>query len=182
MDARGETPPDHRGHQPDPARRHRSFAVTADRYRRAVTGTLPDGQEGPEDEHGSRARPDPPPGIVLVAVRPSAGNAYSLRRFRSPGGTRCVVAFTSWARLAAVLGPDHPAIPVALPALRKLVAPLGIGAPAVDPPLLTAAPPRAGPQGPAPQARTGGPSGPPIPPTPSTASTRSSRAPDGIHR
>lgn len=150
--------------------------MTADRYRRTVTGTLPDGPQTPDDGHGSRARPDPPPGIVLVAVRPSAGNAYALRRFRSPGGTRCVVAFTSWARLAAVLGPDHPAVPFALPALRRLVAPLGIGAPAVDPPLLTAALSHARPQGPDPQARTGG------PPTPSTASTRSSRAPDGIHR
>ncbi|MEV7277174.1 SAV_915 family protein [Streptomyces sp. NPDC093111] len=50
------------------------------------------------------------------------------------------MAFTTPARLRAVLGADQPWTPLAEPALRALVRPLGIDALTVDPTLTAPAP------------------------------------------
>ncbi|CAM5410376.1 hypothetical protein STANM309S_01217 [Streptomyces tanashiensis] len=48
-------------------------------------------------------------------------------------GDRTAVGFTSEAGLAATLGPDHACVRLSEPALRALVAPLGVTALTVDP-------------------------------------------------
>ncbi|MEU9702855.1 SAV_915 family protein [Streptomyces sp. NPDC047981] len=75
-----------------------------------------------------------PAGPLLVPVR-SGPAGLSARLFRTPLGDRTAVAFTSEARLAATLGPDHARVRLSEPALRALVAPLGVTALTVDPQL-----------------------------------------------
>ncbi|MFJ5921134.1 SAV_915 family protein [Kitasatospora sp. NPDC092948] len=81
-----------------------------------------------------------PTGRLLVPVRPGP-RGHTLRIFRTALGSRTAVAFSSELHLAAVLGPDHPRITLAEPALRALFEPLGVTALVVDPQLV-AAPPR----------------------------------------
>ncbi|MEU3481459.1 SAV_915 family protein [Streptomyces sp. NPDC033754] len=72
-------------------------------------------------------------GRLCVPVRPSAGG-WATRLFRTPaGGGRTAVAFTDPARLRAVLGAAQPWIPLAEPALRALVEPLGVHELRIDP-------------------------------------------------
>ncbi|MEU6170093.1 SAV_915 family protein [Streptomyces tanashiensis] len=73
-----------------------------------------------------------PAGPLLVPVR-SGPAGCSARLFRTPLGDRTAVGFTSEAGLAATLGPDHACVRLAEPALRALVAPLGVTALTVDP-------------------------------------------------
>ncbi|WP_404868262.1 SAV_915 family protein [Kitasatospora griseola] len=80
-----------------------------------------------------------PTGRLVVPVR-SGPAGHTLRVFRTAVGDRTAVAFTSEQRLIAVLGPDHPWIALAEPALRALCEPLGITALTVDPPLAAPAP------------------------------------------
>ncbi|MFJ8438949.1 SAV_915 family protein [Kitasatospora griseola] len=80
-----------------------------------------------------------PTGRLVVPVR-SGPAGHTLRVFRTAVGDRTAVAFTSEQRLVAVLGPDHPRIALAEPALRALYEPLGITALTVDPPLAAPAP------------------------------------------
>ncbi|GGT27675.1 hypothetical protein GCM10010222_81630 [Streptomyces tanashiensis] len=73
-----------------------------------------------------------PAGPLLVPVR-SGPAGCSARLFRTPLGDRTAVGFTSEAGLAATLGPDHACVRLSEPALRALVAPLGVTALTVDP-------------------------------------------------
>ncbi|MER8046909.1 SAV_915 family protein [Streptomyces sp. NPDC094032] len=73
-----------------------------------------------------------PAGRLCVPVRPAA-HGFTVRLFRTPVGSRTTVAFTTPARLRAVLGADQPWTALAEPALRALVAPLGIDGLTVDP-------------------------------------------------
>ncbi|MFF9016897.1 SAV_915 family protein [Streptomyces sp. NPDC014870] len=75
-----------------------------------------------------------PAGPLLVPVR-SGPAGLCARLFRTPLGDRTAVAFTSEARLTATLGPDHARVRLSEPALRSLVAPLGVTALTVDPQL-----------------------------------------------
>ncbi|MEV5971729.1 SAV_915 family protein [Streptomyces sp. NPDC051921] len=81
-----------------------------------------------------------PAGRLCVPVRPVA-HGCAVRLFRTPVGGRTAVAFTTPGRLRAVLGADQAWTALAEPALRALVAPLGVGLLTVDP-APTAAPPR----------------------------------------
>ncbi|MFD3943896.1 SAV_915 family protein [Streptomyces sp. NPDC058579] len=87
-----------------------------------------------EVEHSEDPEPSEriPAGPLLVPVR-SGPAGYSARLFRTPLGDRTAVGFTSEAGLAATLGPDHACIRLSEPALRSLVAPLGVTALTVDP-------------------------------------------------
>ncbi|MGW2014211.1 SAV_915 family protein [Streptomyces sp. NPDC001927] len=89
-----------------------------------------------EVEHSEDPEPSEriPAGPLLVPVR-SGPAGYSARLFRTPLGDRTAVGFTSEAGLAATLGPDHACIRLSEPALRSLVAPLGVTALTVDPQL-----------------------------------------------
>ncbi|MEV7569041.1 SAV_915 family protein [Streptomyces tanashiensis] len=73
-----------------------------------------------------------PAGPLLVPVR-SGPAGCSARLFRTPPGDRTAVGFTSEARLAATLGPGHACVRLSEPALRALVAPLGVTVLTVDP-------------------------------------------------
>ncbi|MFB7592480.1 SAV_915 family protein [Streptomyces sp. NPDC056169] len=82
----------------------------------------------------------PAAGRLCVPVRPSAGG-WATRLFRTPvGGGRTAVAFTDPARLRAVLGAAQPWIPLAEPALRALVEPLGVSELRIDPAFTAPAP------------------------------------------
>ncbi|MGW8762529.1 SAV_915 family protein [Streptomyces sp. NPDC055815] len=87
-----------------------------------------------EVEHSEDPEPSErvPAGPLLVPVRPGPAGC-SARLFRTPLGGRTAVGFTSAARLAAMLGPDHACVRLSEPALRALVAPLGVTALAADP-------------------------------------------------
>ncbi|MEV6395467.1 SAV_915 family protein [Streptomyces sp. NPDC051907] len=87
-----------------------------------------------EVEHSEDPEPSErvPAGPLLVPVR-SGPAGCSARLFRTPLGDRTAVGFTSEARLAATLGPDHACIRLSEPALRSLVAPLGVASLTVDP-------------------------------------------------
>ncbi|MEU9075971.1 SAV_915 family protein [Kitasatospora sp. NPDC048538] len=74
------------------------------------------------------------------------GGTTALRLFRLRDGRRCAVGFSSPEALAALLGPAQPYTEVAEPALRDLVAPLGVDTLVLDPRLV--APPVAAPAGP----------------------------------
>ncbi|MCZ0983202.1 hypothetical protein O1L60_40840 [Streptomyces diastatochromogenes] len=91
----------------------------------------------PEIEHSEDPEPFErvPAGPLLVPVR-SGPAGCSARLFRTPLGGRTAVGFTSEARLAAALGPDHARVRLSEPALRSLVAPLGVTALTVDPQLV----------------------------------------------
>lgn len=87
-----------------------------------------------EVEHSEDPEPSErvPAGPLLVPVRPGPAGC-SARLFRTPLGGRTAVGFTSEARLAATLGPDHACVRLSEPALRALVTPLGVTALTVDP-------------------------------------------------
>ncbi|MEU4209363.1 SAV_915 family protein [Streptomyces sp. NPDC026206] len=78
--------------------------------------------------------------LLYVPVRPCPAG-FALRVYRSPLGTRAVVAFTTVRRLSDCLGPDVTSVRLALPAVRALAAPLGVALVSVDP-QLTAPPVR----------------------------------------
>lgn len=80
-----------------------------------------------------------PTGLLLVPVR-SGPLGHTARIFRTALGDRTAVAFTSEQQLTAVLGPAQRWITLAEPALRALVAPLGVIALTVDPQLMAPAP------------------------------------------
>ncbi|CAL9638606.1 SAV_915 family protein [Streptomyces sp. enrichment culture] len=86
----------------------------------------------------ARRNGDPTPGghpsadLLYVPVRPQRRCCVTCF-FRTPGGPRTAVAFTSCARLLAVLGQDHPWIRLSVTALRALTAPLGCTRITVDP-------------------------------------------------
>ncbi|MGW5424025.1 SAV_915 family protein [Streptomyces sp. NPDC003943] len=82
-----------------------------------------------------------PAGRLCVPVRPVA-HGCAARLFRTPLGGRTAVAFTTPERLRAVLGAGHAWTPLAEPALRALVRPLGVEALTVDPALTAPAPGR----------------------------------------
>ncbi|MEU5915139.1 SAV_915 family protein [Streptomyces sp. NPDC004288] len=75
-----------------------------------------------------------PAGPLLVPVRPGPSGC-SARLFRTPLGDRTAVGFTTEAGLAATLGPGHARVRLSEPALRALVAPLGVTVLTVDPQL-----------------------------------------------
>ncbi|MGK5549107.1 SAV_915 family protein [Streptomyces sp. URMC 127] len=102
----------------------------------AVESATGDGEPSEPSHPAGRAEAR----ALYVPVRRCAGG-FSLRVFRSPLGARTAVAFTTERRLSDVLGPDQPAIRLALPAVRALAAPLGVALVAVDP-QLTAPPVR----------------------------------------
>lgn len=103
---------------------------------------VPPGMKGPNRSRGLLADagrgegPTPggpaPAGVLYVPVRPK-GRCYVTCFFRTPGGHRTAVAFTSSARLLATLGQDHPWIRLSATALRSLAAPLGCTALTIDP-------------------------------------------------
>ncbi|MFJ9607603.1 SAV_915 family protein [Kitasatospora sp. NPDC101176] len=79
------------------------------------------------------------------------GGTTALRLFRLRDGRRCAVGFSSPEALAALLGPAQPYTELAEPALRDLVAPLGVDTLVLDPRLVAppvATPPVAAPAGP----------------------------------
>ncbi|MFF0434400.1 SAV_915 family protein [Streptomyces sp. NPDC004327] len=98
-----------------------------------------------------------PAGRLCVPVRPVA-HGCAARLFRTPPGVRTAVAFTTPARLRAVLGADQPWTALAEPALRALVRPLGVETLTVDPTLTAPGPRHLGP-----------PSGQPLRPLPVAA-------------
>ncbi|MFI6157207.1 SAV_915 family protein [Kitasatospora sp. NPDC051170] len=74
-----------------------------------------------------------------VPVTTSAhGGTTALRLFRLRDGRRCAVGFSSPEALAALLGPEQAHTELAEPALRSLVAPLGVDALVLDPRLVAA--------------------------------------------
>ncbi|MFI6206099.1 SAV_915 family protein [Streptomyces sp. NPDC051041] len=73
-----------------------------------------------------------PAGLLYVPVRP-VRCCYVTCFFRTPGGRRTAVAFTTSAQLRATLGQDQPWIRLSAAALRSLAAPLGCTALTVDP-------------------------------------------------
>lgn len=90
----------------------------------------------------SQCAEDPDPlhvnlaGTLFVPVRQGA-MGYCARLFRTPLGTRTAVAFTDERRLIRTLGRQQAWIRLSEPAVRALVAPLGVVGLTVDP-LLTA--------------------------------------------
>lgn len=84
--------------------------------------------------------PDPLParraGVLFVPVRPGPVG-YCARLFRTPLGVRTAVAFTDEPRLTSTLGRQQAWIRLSEPAVRALVAPLGVVGLTVDP-LMTA--------------------------------------------
>ncbi len=74
----------------------------------------------------------PPADLLYVPVRPHRRCCVTCF-FRTPGGRRTAVAFTSCARLLAALGQDHPWTRLSVTALRALTAPLGCTTITVDP-------------------------------------------------
>ncbi|MFD1833351.1 SAV_915 family protein [Streptomyces desertarenae] len=77
-------------------------------------------------------------GLLYIPVRPGPRGCVT-RLFRTPRGQRTAVAFTTPARLTAILGPEHPWIRLSVSALRSLTAPLGCTAITVDPQVVGAA-------------------------------------------
>ncbi|BAJ33032.1 MULTISPECIES: SAV_915 family protein [Kitasatospora] len=82
-------------------------------------------------------RPDD--ALLLVPVRPGP-LGYTIRLFRTALGDRTAVAFTSEDLLVSVLGGTQLRTGLCAPALRALVAPLGITTLTIDPQLVAAAP------------------------------------------
>ncbi|MFB7380858.1 SAV_915 family protein [Kitasatospora purpeofusca] len=66
------------------------------------------------------------------------GRTTSLRLFRLRDGRRCAVGFSSAGALAELLGPEQAAAELGEPALRALIAPLGIDELVLDPRLVAA--------------------------------------------
>ncbi|MEU9203718.1 SAV_915 family protein [Streptomyces sp. NPDC048332] len=86
--------------------------------------------EDPDPLHPHRA------GALLVPVRPGPVG-HCARLFRTPLGVRTAVAFTDESRLTRTLGRQQAWIRLSEPAVRALVAPLGVVHLTVDP-LMTA--------------------------------------------
>ncbi|SDK07918.1 SseB protein N-terminal domain-containing protein [Nonomuraea maritima] len=63
----------------------------------------------------------------------SSGRVLSLRLFRTPAGRRTAVAFSSPLKLAKVLGTDQRWVLLTAPALRDMLAELGVTGIVVDP-------------------------------------------------
>ncbi|MFE3907320.1 SAV_915 family protein [Streptomyces sp. NPDC059153] len=82
-------------------------------------------------------------GALFVPVRPGPVG-YCARLFRTPLGVRTAVAFTNERRLTLTLGQRQTWIRLSEPAVRALVAPLGVLGLVVDP-LLAAPGPSASP-------------------------------------
>lgn len=87
-------------------------------------------------EHLCAEDPEPcepgPAGPLFVPVRPGPAGCVA-RLFRTTGGGRTAVAFTTPRRLTAALGPQQAWIRLSEPALRQLTEPLGVSAVTVDP-------------------------------------------------
>ncbi|MFE9042725.1 SAV_915 family protein [Streptomyces sp. NPDC012421] len=94
---------------------------------------MEDALYGDAAEPGGRRRA----GRLCVPVRPGP-RACVTRLFRTPFGDRTAVAFSCPARLREVLGPAQPWIVLSEPALRALVAPLGVRELRIDPARLPA--------------------------------------------
>ncbi|MDH6711132.1 hypothetical protein P3T27_007884 [Kitasatospora sp. MAA19] len=71
-----------------------------------------------------------------VPVTVSSTGTTALRLFRLRHGRRCAVGFSSPESLAALLGPDQAFTELGEPALRALVAPLGVDTLVLDPRLV----------------------------------------------
>ncbi|MGW1819237.1 SAV_915 family protein [Streptomyces sp. NPDC002125] len=71
-------------------------------------------------------------GTLLVPVRQGPGGCCA-RLFRTPLGVRTAVAFTEEGQLTRTLGQQQPWIRLSEPAVRALVAPLGVVDLTVDP-------------------------------------------------
>ncbi|GAA3775495.1 SAV_915 family protein [Streptomyces chiangmaiensis] len=80
-----------------------------------------------------------PAGPLFVPVR-SGPAGCAARIFRTPLGDRTAVGFTSKECLTATLGSDQAWIRLAEPALRALIAPLGVTTVTVDPQFSAPAP------------------------------------------
>jgi hypothetical protein len=75
--------------------------------------------------------------LLVVPVHAGPGMA-SLRCGRLPGGERVGIAFTSPAGLAEVMGAGQPWIRLSAPAMRDILAPLGVTRIQVDPGVIAA--------------------------------------------
>ncbi|MGW1405545.1 SAV_915 family protein [Streptomyces sp. NPDC002403] len=84
--------------------------------------------EGPDPLQPDRA------GTLFVPVRPGPAGCCA-RLFRTPLGARTAVAFTHERRLVRTLGQRQTWIRLSEPAIRALVAPLGVTGLVVDPQL-----------------------------------------------
>ncbi|MEU9133024.1 SAV_915 family protein [Kitasatospora sp. NPDC048540] len=71
-----------------------------------------------------------------VPVRDGRAAVTVLRLFRQRDGSRCAVGFSSAAALSALLGPAQRSVTLTEPALRALIAPLGVRALVLDPQLV----------------------------------------------
>ena len=71
--------------------------------------------------------------LLIVPVAPGRAGCLALRTGRLPSGQRTGLAFTSEAALRAALGPRQPWARLSEPALRDLLAPLGIFQIRLDP-------------------------------------------------
>ncbi|MGW1147060.1 SAV_915 family protein [Streptomyces sp. NPDC002454] len=87
------------------------------------------GRDGAERDGGGAPR------ALFVPARTGPGGCTA-RLFRTPLGERTAVGFTSAARLVEVLGPGTAYVRLAVPALRALVAPVGVRRLTVDPVLV----------------------------------------------
>ena len=74
---------------------------------------------------------------MVVPVKTGSGTAC-LRCGRLPDGERVGIAFTTQARLARVMGADQPWTYLSGPAMRDMLAPLGVTRIQVDPGLIAA--------------------------------------------
>ncbi|WP_369688927.1 SAV_915 family protein [Streptomyces sp. Wb2n-11] len=84
--------------------------------------------------HGGESTPGghAPTDLLYVPVR-SARRCYVTCFFRTPGGRRTAVAFTTSAQLRTALGQDHRWIRISAAALDSLTSPLGCTVLTVDP-------------------------------------------------
>ncbi|MFJ8624785.1 SAV_915 family protein [Kitasatospora sp. NPDC093550] len=64
------------------------------------------------------------------------GSTTALRLFRLRDGRRCAVGFSSPEALVSLLGPDQAHTELGEPALRELIAPLGVDTLVLDPRLV----------------------------------------------
>ncbi|WP_393062314.1 SAV_915 family protein [Streptomyces sp. LN549] len=89
--------------------------------------------EDPDPLHSNRV------GALFVPVRPGPVG-YCARLFRTPLGVRTAVAFTNERQLTRTLGQQQTWIRLSEPAVRALVAPLGVVGLTVDPQLAAPGP------------------------------------------
>lgn len=69
---------------------------------------------------------------LWVPVKKSAFGTVSVKLARTPDGRRAGVGFTSAAGLSRVFGASQPSIRISLPALKAMLAPLGVTGVEVD--------------------------------------------------